>query len=174
MFLASIIGCYYRKIPVICGGAIYKSHMTVYICFVSSCSQCAKIWYSNIVLPSDVRLLLRVNSVLHKVNRPTIWKDICKYIFLKQEKLYIMFHISLNMLKYVPWVSFGNQSVVVQIMACSLAGSSHYLIQYWTRFMMPWGVTKSQWVKKCDIFHRLYDGVTTSAKIPCIGRPVSH
>ena len=46
-------------------------------------------------------------------------------------------------------------STLVQVMAWSRQATSHYLTQCWPRFMLPYGVTRPQWVNslapgRCD------------------------
>ena len=40
-----------------------------------------------------------------------------------------------------------DKSTLVQVMAWWRQAASHYLIQCWPRFMLPYGVTRPQWVK---------------------------
>ena len=41
----------------------------------------------------------------------------------------------------------GDQSTLVQVMAWCRQATSHHLDQWWTIFMLSYGVMKSQWVK---------------------------
>ena len=51
-----------------------------------------------------------------------------------------------------------DQSALVQVMACCLTAPSHYLSQCWPRSLLPYGVTRPQWVK-------LVNGPRESTKI---------
>ena len=42
----------------------------------------------------------------------------------------------------------GNKSELVQVMAWCHTATSHYLNQYWHRFISPHGITRPQWVKQ--------------------------
>ena len=47
------------------------------------------------------------------------------------------------------WTSLDltdDKSTLVQVMACCLTASSHYLSQCWPRSLSPYGVTRPQWV----------------------------
>ena len=49
------------------------------------------------------------------------------------------------------WMSLGltdDVSTLVQVMAWCHQATSHYLSQCWLRFMLPYGITGSQWVLK--------------------------
>ena len=69
--------------------------------------------------------------------------DIFKCNFM-DENLCILIWISL---KFVPEGPIDNKSTLVQVMAWSHRVTSHYLSQCWPRSMLPYGVTRSQWVK---------------------------
>ena len=43
-----------------------------------------------------------------------------------------------------------DKSALVQVMAWCRQATSHYLSQCWPRYMSPYGVTRSQWVKALD------------------------
>ena len=48
------------------------------------------------------------------------------------------------------WISLNftdDQSTLVQVMAWCHQATSHYLIQCWPRYLLPYGVTRPQWVE---------------------------
>ena len=47
----------------------------------------------------------------------------------------------------MPLVLTDDKSTLVQVMAWCRQATSHYLSQCWHRFMLPYGVIRSQWVK---------------------------
>ena len=47
-------------------------------------------------------------------------------------------------LSWMPWNTCDDQSTLVQVMAWCHQASNHYLSQYWSRSMSPYGVTKQQ------------------------------
>ena len=48
-----------------------------------------------------------------------------------------------------------DKSTLVKVMACCHQATSHYLSQSWPRSMLPYGVTRPQWVsRKVSIFNR--------------------
>ena len=61
------------------------------------------------------------------------------------------------------WLSLDftdDQSTLVQVMAWCCQAASHYLSQCWPRSLLPYGVTRPQWVKigeladvMCTIYH---------------------
>ena len=55
----------------------------------------------------------------------------------------------------VRWISqeLTYKSTLVQVMAWCRQATSHYLSQCWPRSMLPYGVTRPQWVKKCYCYH---------------------
>ena len=66
------------------------------------------------------------------------------------------------------WMSLDfsdDQSKLVQVMAWCHQATSHYLSQCWPRPLLPYGVTRPQWVKGCGL---------TSIEIPMIKIRCSH
>ena len=47
----------------------------------------------------------------------------------------------------VTWLCWCGMSTLVQVMAWWRQARSHYLSQYWPRYMSPYFVTSSQWIK---------------------------
>ena len=58
-----------------------------------------------------------------------------------------------------------DKSTLVQVMAWCRQATSHYLSQGWPRFMLPYGVTRPQWVKFC-----CFDGLKYVWWIPSLLR----
>ena len=50
-------------------------------------------------------------------------------------------------LRWMPLDLTDDKSTLVQVMAWCRQATSHYLNQCWPRFMLPYGVTRPQWVK---------------------------
>ena len=55
------------------------------------------------------------------------------------------------------WTSNDDQSTLVQVMAWCRQAPSHYLSQWWPRSLLPYGVTRPQWVDK-HFFVKLLSG----------------
>ena len=54
------------------------------------------------------------------------------------------------------WMSLDltdDNSTLVQVMAWSRQATSHYLNKCWPRYLMPYGVTRPQWVKQEVLIH---------------------
>ena len=52
------------------------------------------------------------------------------------------------------WMSVDftdDQSTLVQVMTWCRQATSHYLSQYWARFLSPHGITRPHWVKVLDV-----------------------
>ena len=58
-----------------------------------------------------------------------------------------VFSVILISLRFVPKHPIDNKSVLVHIIAWCHHATSHYLNQWWSRFLTPYGVTRLQWVK---------------------------
>ena len=52
-----------------------------------------------------------------------------------------------------------NESTLVQVMAWCHQASSHYLNQCWILSMLPYGITRQQWVKKSNCCNSFVDRV---------------
>ena len=53
------------------------------------------------------------------------------------------------------WMSMDlthDKSTLVQVMAWCRQATSHYLSQCWPRSLSPYGVTRPQWVKVCNLY----------------------
>ena len=70
-------------------------------------------------------------------------------------------------LRWMPLDLTDDKSILVQVMAWCCQASSHYLSQCWPRSLMPYGVTRPQWVnnvvvistKDCPLFQwHIHDG----------------
>ena len=48
---------------------------------------------------------------------------------------------------WMPQETFDENFTWVQVRACCHPATSHYLSQYWRRFISPYGLTRPQWVK---------------------------
>ena len=68
-------------------------------------------------------------------------KSYMHFIDWKHLKLYWCFN------KCVPGDVIGDKSTLVEVMAWCHQAPSHCLYQCWHRFIMPYGITKTQWVK---------------------------
>ena len=53
-----------------------------------------------------------------------------------------------NSLRWIPLDPTDDKSILVQVMAWCRQATSHYLSQYWTKSMLPYGITGPQWVKE--------------------------
>ena len=53
-----------------------------------------------------------------------------------------------NIIRWMPQDLTYCKSTLVQVMAWCHLATSHYLIQCWPRSLLPYGVTRPQWVKK--------------------------
>ena len=62
-------------------------------------------------------------------------------------------------LRWMPLDLIDDKSTLVQVMAWCHQATSHYLSQCWPRFMLPYGVTRPQWVKDTDVQRQLTDVV---------------
>ena len=51
--------------------------------------------------------------------------------------------------RWMPQNTSADKSTLVQVMACCLMATSHYLNQYWPRSFLPYGVSMLQLVKCC-------------------------
>ena len=49
-------------------------------------------------------------------------------------------------LRWMPLDLTDDKSTLVQVMAWCRQATSHYLSQWWLRFMLPYGATRPQWV----------------------------
>ena len=70
-------------------------------------------------------------------------------------------------LRWMPLDLTDDKSTSVQKMAWCRQATSHYLSQCWPRFMSPYGVTRSQWVKltvvkRCHINSLVQDSSNSS------------
>ena len=54
-----------------------------------------------------------------------------------------------NALRWMPRDLTNDKSTLVQVMACCHQATGHYLSQCWPSFILPYDVTRPQWVKKC-------------------------
>ena len=52
-------------------------------------------------------------------------------------------------LRWMPQYLTNEKSALVQVMVWWRQATSHYLSQYWPRFMSPYGITRPQWIKCC-------------------------
>ena len=55
-----------------------------------------------------------------------------------------------NVIRWMPQDVTDDKSTLVQVMAWCRQATSHYLNQCWPRFMLPYGITRPQWVKDHD------------------------
>ena len=54
-------------------------------------------------------------------------------------------------LRWMPLDLTDDMSTLVQVMVWCCQATSHYLSQSWPRSLLPYGITRPQWVKKSDI-----------------------
>ena len=52
-----------------------------------------------------------------------------------------------NALGWMPWDLTDGKSTLVEVMAWCRQATSHYLSQSWSRSLLPYGVTRPQWVQ---------------------------
>ena len=55
-------------------------------------------------------------------------------------------------LKWMPLDLTDDKSTLVQVMAMCHQATRHYLNQCWPRFVLPYGITRAQWVKDLEEF----------------------
>ena len=55
-----------------------------------------------------------------------------------------------NTLRWMSWDLAEDRSTSVQAMAWCRQATSHYLSQYWPRYVSPYGITRAQWVKEIN------------------------
>ena len=56
-----------------------------------------------------------------------------------------------NALRWMPRDLTTDKSALVQVMAWCHQAASHYLGQCWSRSMLPYGITRPQWVNYCGL-----------------------
>ena len=60
-----------------------------------------------------------------------------------------------------------DKSPLVQVMAWCRQATSHYLSQWWPRFMLPYGVSRPQWVNRIPFMFLFLCGLTYSTCMHC-------
>ena len=72
------------------------------------------------------------------------WFQNCNFkLVLRIDILSISCEIALRRMPQNP---FDDTSTLVQVMDWCRLATSHYLIQCWPKFMLPYGITRPQWV----------------------------
>ena len=75
-----------------------------------------------------------------------IWMKKCRIIILKLISVIGCWDISCEIaLMWLPLYHANEQSTLVHVMAWCRQATSHYLSQFWPRFMSPCGVTRPHW-----------------------------
>ena len=62
-------------------------------------------------------------------------------------------------LRWIPWDLTDDKSTLFQVMAWCGQAASHYLSQCWPRSMLPYGVTRPQWVNRQQAVTWTNDGL---------------
>ena len=104
----------------------------------------------------DVFFDLRLNKRLSKQSR-RVWFETPSHSLWRHcnDKCIFKFILLLDILstsfeichKWVPLNPVDDKSALVQVMAWCRQAPSHYLNQCWPRSLMPYGITRPQWVK---------------------------
>ena len=77
----------------------------------------------------------------------------CNFTKCNFQSCFTDWHLQINCnddaLRWMPQDLTDDESIfMVQIMAWCHQATSHYLSQFWPRFMSPYDISKPQWVKK--------------------------
>ena len=70
-----------------------------------------------------------------------------------------------NTPRWMPWDRNSDKSTLVQVMAWSCQATRHYLNQCWPRFVLPYGVTRPQWVNQSVNVCKWCVGVLTKTQV---------
>ena len=95
---------------------------------------------------SHEQLVTLVFNLFNSLPPGRSWCDFKNVIFNLALLIGIFKSSNDNILRWMPQVLTGHKSTLVQVMAWCHQATSPYLSQYWPRSLLPYGITRPQWL----------------------------